>query len=298
MTVTNVVVLGANGQLGTAVVRALGAASGYTVRSLTHDEIEVADPDSVRAALEDGRPDVVVNCAAFHRVDDCEDRPQEALRVNALGALHVARTCAGLDAVCVHVSTDYVFGGHGRGPYTEDDLPSPVNIYGASKLAGEHLVAQACPRWLLVRVASLFGTAPVRAKKGHFVDAVLAKANAGEPVTVVDDVRMSPTYTHDAARALEALIRQRAHGLVHLTNAGSCSWYEFASRIVACAGLAATVVPTLASEYPMRARRPVDSSLRSVRTSEEVRRHLRPWDEALRAYLAERSRAGRACNGK
>ena len=124
---TNVVVLGANGQLGTELVRTLRAADGYDVRPLTHDEIEVADPDSVGAALADGRPDVVVNCAAFHRVDDCEERPDEALRVNALGALNVARTCAALDAVCVYVSTDFVFGGQGGGPYTETDPPSPVS---------------------------------------------------------------------------------------------------------------------------------------------------------------------------
>jgi len=292
------VVLGANGHLGTELVRALRAAGGYAVRPLTHDEIEVADAHSVRAALEDGRPNVVINCAAFHRVDNCEDGPQEALRVNALGALNVARTCATLDALCVHVSTDYVFGGHGHGPYTEDDLPSPVNVYGVSKLAGEHLVAQACLRPLLVRVASLYGTGPVRARQGHFVDAVLAKARAGQPITAIDDVRMSPTYTHDAARALEALVRQQAHGLVHLTNAGSCSWYEFASRIVACAGLDAVVVPVPASEYPMRARRPIDSSLRSVRATGEVRRYLRPWDEALRAYFAERNAPTRALSSK
>jgi dTDP-4-dehydrorhamnose reductase len=294
--VTSVVVLGANGQLGTELVRVLRAAGGYDVRSLTHDEIEVTEPESIRGALEDGRPDVVVNCAAFHRVDDCEDRPHEAMRVNALGALNVARACARLDAVCVHISTDYVFGGHGRGPYSEGDLASPVNIYGVSKLAGEHLVAQACPRWLLVRVASLYGAAPVRAKPRHFVDAILAKANTGEPLRVVDDVRMSPTYTHDAARALEALVRQQARGLVHVTNAGACSWYEFAAKIVALAGLGAVVTPVHASEYPMRARRPVDSSLRSVRTTDEVQRCLRPWDEALKAYLAMRSGAVAARN--
>jgi dTDP-4-dehydrorhamnose reductase len=294
--VTTVVVLGANGQLGTELVRLLHAAGGYDARSLTHDEIEITETNSVRAALEEGGPDVVVNCAAFHRVDDCEDQPHEAMRVNALGALNVARACARLDAVCVHISTDYVFGGHSRGPYSEDDLPSPVNVYGVSKLAGEQLVAQACPRSLVVRVASLYGTAPVRAKSRHFVDAVFAKAKAGEPLRVIDDVRMSPTYAHDAARALETLIRQRARGLVHVTNAGGCSWYEFAAKIVALAGLGAVVTPVHASEYPIRARRPIDSSLRSVRATEEVQRCLRPWDEGLKAYLAMRSGAIEAQN--
>lgn len=284
----NVAVVGANGQLGTDLVRAFGSAEDYSVYPLTHDEIEVTDAETVRATLGRVRPHVVVNCAAFHRVDECEERPEDAMRVNALGALNVARACASLDALCVHVSTDYVFGGEGRGPHTEDDPPSPINVYGVSKLAGEHLVAQTCPRWLTVRVASLFGTAQARAKRGNFVDAILAKANAGGPIKVVDDVRMSPTYARDAACALEELIRREVHGLVHLTNAGSCSWYEFASQIVARAGLRASVIPVTSSEYPTRARRPADSSLHSLRTTDHIRRCLRPWNEALEAYLTDR----------
>ncbi len=285
---TNLAVIGGNGQLGTDLVRVFGSAQGYSVSPLTHDEIDVTNAESVRATLGRVRPGVVVNCAAFHRVDACEERPEDAMRVNALGALNVARACASLDALCVHISTDYVFGGGGRAPYTEDDPPSPINVYGVSKLAGEHLVAQTCPRSLTVRVASLFGTAQARAKRGNFVDAIMAKASAGDPVKVVDDIRMSPTYTRDAARALEELIRLEAHGLVHLTNAGSCSWYEFASHIVACAGLSASLIPVTSSGYPTRARRPADSSLRSLRTTDTIR-HLRPWKEALEAYLAERS---------
>jgi dTDP-4-dehydrorhamnose reductase len=284
---TNVAVIGGNGQLGTDLVRVFGSAQGYSVSPLTHDEIDITDVESVRATLGRVRPGVVLNCAAFHRVDECEERPEDAMRVNALGALNVARACASLDALCVHISTDYVFGGEGRAPYTEDDPRSPINVYGVSKLAGEHLVAQACPRWLTVRVASLFGTAQTRAKRGNFVDAILAKASAGVPVKVVDNIRMSPTYTRDAARALEELIRLEVHGFVHLTNAGSCSWYEFASHIVACAGLRASLIPVPSSEYPARARRPADSSLSSLRTTDYICR-LRPWNEALEAYLADR----------
>ena len=283
----NVAVIGANGQLGTDLVRAFGGDGGYSVYPLTHGEIEVSDAESVRAALGRGPLHVVVNCAAFHRVDECEERPEDAMQVNALGALNVARACARFDALCVHISTDYVFGGEGRGPYTEKDPSSPINVYGVSKLAGEHLVAQTCPQWLTIRVASLFGTAEARAKRGNFVDAILAKADAGGPIKVVDDVRMSPTYARDVACALEELIRREVRGLVHLTNAGSCSWYEFARQIVASAGLRASVMPIASSEYPTRARRPPDSSLHSLRTSDHIHR-LRPWNEALDAYIVER----------
>jgi dTDP-4-dehydrorhamnose reductase len=292
----NVAVLGANGQLGTELVRAFGSVEGYSVYPLTHDEIEVTDAESVRAVLGQVRLHAVVNCTAFHRVDECEERPEDAMRVNALGVLNVARACASLDALCVHISTDYVFGGGSDAPFSEDDPPSPINVYGVSKLAGEHLVAQTCPRWLTVRVASLFGTAQARAKRGNFVEAILAKANAGGSIKVVNDVRMSPTYARDAAGALEELIRREVCGLVHLTNAGSCTWYEFATHIVARAGLPASVISIPSSEYPTKARRPTDSSLQSVRVRDHIRRGLRPWNEALDAYLADRGVVAAATN--
>jgi len=284
----NVVVIGANGQLGTGLVRALGEVGGCETLALTHGEIEVTDPRSVRAVLSQACPAVVVNCAAFTQVDESEDRPDEAMRVNALGALHVARTCAELGALCVYVSTDYVFSGEARRPYVESDAPGPVNIYGTSKLAGERLTAQASPRWLVVRTASLFGTTSGRGKGGNFVETILAKARASDVLPVVDDIRMSPTYARDAGDALARLIREGAEGCFHLTNAGSCTWHEFATQILAAAGLAAGVVPIGSAEYPTKARRPKDSSLASLRVDDAVRRCLRPWRDALAAYLVDR----------
>ncbi len=285
----NVSVIGASGQLGTDLVRALGEAGGCETLALAHGEIEVTDPQSVRAVLGQARPAVVVNCAAFTRVDDCEDRPDEALRVNALGALHVARACAELGALCVYVSTDYVFSGEAHRPYVESDAPGPINVYGTSKLAGERLTAQASPRWLVARTASLFGTAPGRGKGGNFVETILAKARAGDVLRVVDDIRMSPTYARDAGDALARLVREGAVGCFHLTNAGSCTWYEFAAQILAAAGCEAGVVPTGSAEYPTKARRPKDSSLASLRIDDGVRRCLRPWRDALAAYLVDRA---------
>ena len=288
-----VAVLGGNGQLGTDVVLAFRGAGGQDVLPMTHAQVEVTDPESVRAALAQGRADVVVNCAAFHRVDDCEKRPDEAFRVNALGALHVARACAEINALCVYISTDYVFDGQKGMPYTEEDCPRPVNTYGASKLAGEHLVAQSCPRWIIARVASLFGRAGPRGKRSNFVEAILSKGTAGEPVRVVDDMRMSPTYTHDAARALAHLIRQGATGVFHLTNAGACSWFEYAEEILALAHLEATVEPVRSSDHFSAARRPRNSSLRGLKVDGPAKQSLRPWEEALKAYLDDRNAAAR-----
>ncbi len=280
-----VTVIGATGQLGSDLVRVLGATEGYEVCPLGHSDIECTDSNSVEHVLTAVRPDVVVNCAAFVRVDESEDRPAEAFQVNALGALRVARACAKAEALCVYISTDYVFDGEKSDSYTEDNRPRPINVYGTSKLAGEFLVQQASPRWLIARVASLFGKTGARGKGGNFVEAVLAKARGREPLRVVSDIRISPTCTLDAARALTSLLRRGATGLFHLTNQGSCTWYEFACKIVELAGAQIRVEPTVTSEYPTRARRPANSALQSVRLDTAVREELRPWEDALAAYI-------------
>ena len=203
-----VAVIGSAGQFGTDLVDILRRGN-YEVFGLRHREIECSDPISIEKALKTVRPEVVVNCAAFVRVDDAEGRPEDAFRVNAVGALNVARACAWLDALCVYVSTDFVFDGTKGAPYTETDAPHPINVYGVSKLAGEYLVQANCPRWLIARMASLFGRAGSSGKGGNWVETILAKAKAGEPLRLIDDIRMSPTYTRDAAQALERLLRQR-----------------------------------------------------------------------------------------
>jgi dTDP-4-dehydrorhamnose reductase len=282
-----VAVVGATGQLGSALVAALRAAGTAEVWPLGHADLECTQPRSVDAALARLRPDVVVNCAAFVRVDECEERPEEAFRVNALGALHVARGAARLGAGCVYISTDYVFDGRAREAYRETDRPGPINVYGASKLAGEYLVRQACPRWLIVRTASLFGGTGARGKGGNFVTTILARARRGEPLRVVSDVRMSPTYAPDAAHVLARLIARGATGLCHLANRGACTWYEFAQRILALAGISTAVEPVTAASYPMRARRPANSALNVERVEELAAVSLRPWQDALASYLAE-----------
>jgi dTDP-4-dehydrorhamnose reductase len=286
-----VAVLGSSGQLGSDLVTVLEG-EGYEVVSLAHADVECTAPDSVWTAVVGVRPDIVVNCAALVRVDECEDRSQDAFRVNTLGPLFVARACAMLNALCVYISTDYVFDGEKGESYTEEDPPCPINVYGTSKLAGEHLVEQTCPRWLIVRVASLFGKAGSRGKGGNFVETILAKAQSGQPLRVVHDIRMSPTYTHDAARALERLLRHGARGLFHLTNAGSCTWYEFARKALDLSGLDGLLEPISSQDYPYKAPRPRDSSLRSTQLDGFVKECLRPWQEALKAYLVEKGYMG------
>jgi len=282
-----VAVIGSAGQFGTDLVDILRRGNDE-VFGLGHREIECSDPISIEKALKTVRPEVVVNCAAFVRVDDAEGRPEDAFRVNAVGALNVARACAGLDALCVYVSTDFVFDGTKGAPYTETDVPYPINVYGVSKLAGEYLVQANCPRWLIARMASLFGRAGSSGKGGNWVETILAKAKAGEPLRLIDDIRMSPTYTRDAAQALERLLRQRTAGIFHLANLGNCTWYEFACKTLELAGLGNKVEPISSSNYPMQARRPRNSSLESSKLDLFLKGTGRPWHEALKDYLTEK----------
>jgi len=279
------------------MVKVFDGGGTYTVCPLSHAEVECTDPESVRSALEAVQPDVVVDCVGYVRVDDCEGCPEEAFRVNACGSLYVAQACAGLNATCVYISTDYVFDGDKGKPYTENDPPCPINVYGASKLAGEHLVRQTCARWMIVRLASLFGGAGARSKGGNFVDNVLEKARRGMTLNIVGDIRMTPVYTRDAARALEELVRQQATGVFHIANRGSCTWYEFARRALELAGLRAQIQRVSSSDYPMKAHRPRNSSLASIKRQPVVDDVLRPWPEALGAYLEEKYPRSGCCAG-
>jgi dTDP-4-dehydrorhamnose reductase len=279
-----VAVIGPRGQLGSALCEAFRRRAVDCVE-LDHGRVEVTDPQSVLVALRDARPAAVVNTAAFHKVDACEEDPKRAFEVNALGALHVARACREAGARCVYVSTDYVFDGAKAEPYLEEDLPNPLNVYGASKLAGEHLVVQTCPDALVVRVASLFGGLGSRGKGTNFVLTVLERARRGEALRVVDDVRMSPTYAEDAAAAIVELVAAGASGVFHVVNKGACSWYELAVRVLELAGLRVPVHPVPQEAYPARARRPRNSALSTAKLEA---RGLRPppWEDAVQRYLA------------
>ena len=279
-----IAVIGSSGQLGSDLIEVFRREPSFEVIPLSRAECDCTKPDQVRQVLQQYRPDTVINCAAYVRVDDCEDHPLEAFELNAIGALHIARACAERHARCVYISTDYVFEGTKPTAYFEDDAASPVNVYGASKLAGEQLVRQAAARSLIVRMASLFGKRGARGKGGNFVETIIAKSKAGEPLTVVNDVYMSPTYARDAASGLVDLVKAEMDGVIHLTNEGACTWYEFATQILRRAGINASIRPVSSEEYTTRARRPRNSALESNRSPVK----LRTWQEGLTAYLAEK----------
>jgi dTDP-4-dehydrorhamnose reductase len=283
-------VTGAHGQLGQALVRLLGDRVAWAGG---RDELDVRDPSAVRRVVAAARPDVVINATAYNKVDAAESEPAEALAVNAEGPLHLARAAGEAGARIVHVSTDYVFDGRGTRPYAETDPPNPIGAYGVSKLSGELLVAGATPAHLIVRTSGVFAAGGSRAKGGSFVERILARARAGEPLRVVADQVFSPTYAPDLAQAILALLDRGALGVVHVTNQGTCSWHEMASAALELAGLRGVPVQAIrAEQLAAAARRPAWSVLDNARWRALGLPPLRPWREALREMLASSAPRG------
>jgi len=288
MATQRIAIFGSTGQLGSDLVSVLQDSGKFDVIPLTHEIADCTDAEAVRKAVRHSNPQFVVNCAAYVRVDDCEDHAREAFDVNAIGALNIARACAEIDALCVYISTDYVFDGEKKDPYVESDPTNPINVYGTSKLAGEYLVRQAARRWLIIRVASLFGKTGARGKGGNFIETILAKAKKGEPLKVVDDIHISPTYTRDAAEMIKHLISAQETGVAHAANRGACTWYEFAKMALDLCAIKVSLAAVPSADFPTRARRPKNSTLGTERLFAGAGVRTPTWQEALRAYLQEK----------
>ncbi len=278
--------IGSAGQLG----RDLAPRLPGDVMSLTRADIDLSRPDTLRPALEPLRPDVVINCAAYNFVDKAETEPEAAFAVNAWGVRILAQACRDLDCTLVHFSTDYVFGldDARRAPWTEDDAPGPLGVYGLSKLAGEYLVRATCPKHYVIRTCGLYGVWGSGGKGGNFVETMLRVAGQGKPLRVVSDQVLTPSYTVDVATATAALIGTGRYGLYHLVNTGECSWYEFARTIFELADVQADLSTITTAERKDPARRPAYSVLSTEKVRKAGVPGIRNWREALTAYLEER----------
>jgi dTDP-4-dehydrorhamnose reductase len=285
----NIAVVGADGQLGSDVVRAF-AENGDTVCALTHAAIELANVDSVFNAVRELKPQVIVNTAAMHHVEKCETDAARAFAVNAMGSRHLALAANDIRAVLVHVSTDYVFDGAKRSPYVEQDAPRPLNVYGNSKLAGEYFVRSMADKHFVVRTSAIYGKNPCRAKGGlNFIELMLKLAKERRSVRVVDSEVVSPTPTMDVAKQIVALSRSDAYGLYHATAEGSCSWYAFAREIFGLTNTKTNLEIAGPNEFPAKVPRPTYSVLENQGLKSQGLNAFRPWQDGLREYLAQRN---------
>ncbi len=294
-----VLVTGREGQLARGLLEAADRANVQVV-SVGRPELDLADQNSVTAAVARARPDVVVNAAAYTAVDRAETEPAVAHAVNAVGAGHVAEACAANAIPIVHISTDYVFDGTKDDPYREDDPTAPINVYGRTKLEGEQRVANACERHLILR------TAWVHSPWGaNFVKTMLRLA-AGQPaINVVDDQKGSPTYAPDLARIVLAIAARIAAepagarwGVYHATGGGETTWFGFAREVFRCAadqGLAVADVTAIATlAYPTAAQRPANSRLNCGRLRRAFDLELLDWRVGVQDCVARLARSGRS----
>jgi len=284
-----IVIFGAGGQLARELAITL---AGEELLELTHGQADITDSVAVARHLSKFRPDCVINTAAFHQVDDCEDHVAESFAVNAVALHPLAHAANQAGAVLVHFSTDYVFDGTQHRPYREDDPPNPLSVYAMSKLAGEQIVRRYAKRCFLIRTCGLYGRAGVRrdGRPGNFVEKMIALAEAGKPIRVVNDQVLTPTSAKDLAEKLPALVRTGRYGIYHMTNTGQCSWYEFAREIFRLARCEErlNLTPVTSEEFGARARRPLYSVLDHQALIQAGIADFRPWQEALAEYLRER----------
>jgi dTDP-4-dehydrorhamnose reductase len=286
-----VAVIGANGQLGMDIVQEFVRA-GDEVCSITHDEIDVSLFDSVRGVLLESRPELIVNTAAMHHVENCEQEPLKAYAVNALGARNLALVARQLDAVMVHISTDYVFDGSQSEPYLETDPALPLNVYGNTKLAGEAFVRSTIEKHFILRTSALYGQHPCRAKGGrNFVELMLKLAGERDELRVVHDEVVSPTFTVELAKQIVLLGRTDNFGLYHATAEGACSWYEFAQKIFEIADLKVNLVVAAPNEFPAKVPRPKHSVLENHALKALGLNSFQSWENGLGTYLTSTHRA-------
>ena len=279
-----ILIIGGTGQLGSDLVR------NNVEQDLivpVRETLDVTRPDQVRAVLTRCRPELVINCAAFHNVPLCEQQPETAFRVNCVAMRDLASACHISGARLLTFSSDYVFGGDRTNPYAEDDLPRPVQIYGISRLAGEHAVFAIAPKdTVVIRTCGLYGRTGAQSKGGNFVDGRVADARMGKTIEMACEQIVAPTSTDDLSRAVFELISHQgfAGGIYHLVNTGECSWYEFTCEIVRLSGFATSVLPVDRMGRSGEMRRPLYSVLGNGR-ARALGVTLRPWQEALADYL-------------
>jgi dTDP-4-dehydrorhamnose reductase len=281
-----ILIIGADGQLGTDLCKVIPKNEQIP---LTIQDIDITDRKKTFALIKKHSPEIVINTAAYHNVDAAEDNRELAFSVNADGTKNVAEACRESGATMVHISTDYVFDGRKGSPYLETDVPHPLSVYAESKLVGEQYVGNILARYFIIRSAGLYGVAGCLGKGGtNFVEGMLRRSASQPELKVVADEVLSPTYTLDLAGKINQLVRTGHFGLYHIVNQGECSWFEFTCKIFELLKRKVAIRKASSDDFKTKARRPKYSVLKNARLEQIGLDNLRPWPEALAAYLVEK----------
>lgn len=283
-----VLVTGSAGMLAKDLIPCLSR-MGHEVLAPPEDRLDITDLRVVKDAVDGLVPELVVNCAAYTRVDDAEKEERQALLVNGLAVHNLCLACQERGIPLVHFSTDYVFDGTKKGAYAIYDTPNPLSAYGRSKLLGEQYVLWLLTRFFLVRTSWLFG------RHGrNFIDTMLELGKKQKRIHVVNDQTGCPTWTCHLAEAVVELIRTGRYGVYHVTNSGSTTWFEFAREVFRLSGMDVEVTPTTTDRFPRPARRPLNSVLDPFPLVEVLGREMPSWEEALGEYLQQREKMRKA----
>ncbi len=281
------IVIGAKGQLGSDIMRAAQDHQEQRVGGVDFPQIDVRDAHGIDTLLNDERPDTVINLAAYHDVDRCEETPEDAFAVNTIAAYKLARSCELNGTRLIHFSTDYVFHETPEAePLNETARPNPQSVYAASKYAGENLIRAYCENSVIIRTCGLYGQTPPNGKAYNFPLIMLKMAREGRPIKVVADQICTPTWTQPLAQLVLELAVHDLTGIVHATCQGQCSWYSFTQALFELAGLQADLTPVTTREYGSVAVRPPYSVLDNARLRAAGLDRLPHWRDALAGYLA------------
>ncbi len=281
-------VIGANGQLGHDVVAEFTKKGGEVI-ALNHDVIDISNAGSVQKVFSEIKPQIVVNTAAMHHVETCESEPERSFAVNGLGAKNLADVSNKLAITLIHISTDYVFDGSQKTPYSETDLPAPLNVYGNTKLAGEFFVQSATENYFILRTSGLYGDAPCRAKGLNFVELMIKLSKEREEIRVVDNEVLTPTSTLDLAKQIVALSQTQHYGLYHCTAQGFCSWYQFAKKIFELTDASVKLSIADPKEFPAKVPRPYYSVLENKHLKKHQLDFMPSWETSLATYITNRT---------
>ena len=280
-----IIVAGSKGLLGREVVRVCGACDDEVIETdVTPDKmvLDITDLDSITGILKSETPHWLINCAAYTDVDGCEEHEDIAFSLNAQGPRLLAQACERYGTKLLHISTDYVFNGEKSAPYTEEDVPNPISVYGRTKLAGEEGILKSMQDFIIVRPQWLFGP-----HGKNFVSTILGIARERDSINVVNDQWGSPTYSKDLAKALRRLIDHDARGIYHVCNRGRATWYELAKKAVEIMELDTKVVPVATSEFPRPAPRPKNSLLSTKKFTDVTGKLMPVWQISLQHYIKE-----------
>jgi len=284
-----ILITGAKGQLGKKISEILGLQHQLFLTDSTN--MDVTDIEMVRKVVGENKPEYIIHAAAYTQVDKAEENVELCRKINSLGTKNVAIVAKENDTKLIYISTDFVFDGLQKTPYTETDEAKPLSVYGLTKYEGEKFIQEICEKYFIIRVAWLFGELPEGYQGTNFVEVMLRLAREKGTVSVVNDQVGSPTYTGDLVEIIGGFIdKNPEYGIYHFSGSGACSWYAFAKEIFAQTNTAVNLLPIKSEQYPQKAKRPPYSYFDKTKIENILKIKVRPWQEMLGEYLFEKNK--------